>query len=132
MPEEVKVEGSSKPRLVLSSAAAAINYIEVADAQVKYDQGIKFIDAREAEEYRAGHIKGATNIPATDEPETIQTALGAHKRDEEIVIYCDGEECNASAMLAGKLQRLGFTKVHVFFGGWTAWQTARLPVQKKG
>jgi len=128
-PEEVKVEGS-KPRLVLSAAAAAINYIEVEEAQEKFDRGIRFIDAREAEEYRSGHVKGAANIPATEAPEAIQTALGAQSRNEEIVIYCDGEECNASAMLAGKLQRLGFTKVHVFFGGWTAWQTAGLPVEK--
>ncbi|RPJ84973.1 MAG: rhodanese-like domain-containing protein, partial [Acidobacteria bacterium] len=121
LPQEVKVEGS-KPRLVLSSAAAAINYIEVKEAQAKYDQGIRFIDAREPEEYRTGHVKGAISIPATKAPEVIEAALGARSRDEDIVIYCDGEECGASTMLAGKLQRLGFTKVYVFFGGWTAWK----------
>jgi rhodanese-related sulfurtransferase len=129
VPQEVKVEGA-KPRLVLSSSAAAINYIEIKEAQSKFDQGIRFIDARETEEYRAGHVKGAVNIPAAEAPEAIQTALGAQSRDQDIVIYCDGEECGASTMLAGKLQRLGFTKVYVFFGGWTAWQTARLPVEK--
>ncbi|RPJ56558.1 MAG: rhodanese-like domain-containing protein [Acidobacteria bacterium] len=129
LPQEVKVEGS-KPRLVLSSAAAAIDYIEVREAQAKFDQGIKFIDSRQAEEYRTGHVKGAVNIPATKDTEVIEAALGPQSRDEEIVIYCDGEECGASTMLAGKLQRLGFTKVYVFFGGWTAWNTAGLPTEK--
>ena len=129
VPQKVTVEGS-KPRLVLSSADEAIKYIQVKEALSKYDQGIRFLDARQAEEYRAGHVKGAVNVPATEAPEAIQTALGSLSRDQEIVVYCDGEECGASNLLAGKLQRLGFTKVYVFFGGWTAWQTARLPVEK--
>ncbi|MFB3903161.1 MAG: rhodanese-like domain-containing protein [Acidobacteriota bacterium] len=129
VPQEVKVEGA-KPRLVLSSAAAAINYIQIEEARSKFDQGIRFVDAREAEEYRNGHVKGAVNIPATEAPEAIQSALGNQSRDQDIVIYCDGEECGASSLLAGKLQRLGFTKVYVFFNGWTAWQTAGLPVEK--
>jgi len=129
VPQEVEVQGS-KPRLVLSSSAAAINYIQLKEAQSKFDQGIRFIDAREVEEYRSGHVKGATNIPATQAPEAIRSALAAQGPDREIVIYCDGEECGASTLLAGKLQRLGFTKVYVFYGGWTAWQTAGLPVEK--
>ncbi len=129
VPEEVKVEGA-KPRLVLSSSAAAINYIELKEAKSKFDQGIRFVDAREAEEYRTGHVQGAVNILATEAPEAIQAALRGQGQDQDIVVYCDGEECGASNMLAGKLQRLGFTKVYVFFGGWTAWQAAGLPVEK--
>ncbi len=129
VPKKVSVEGS-KPRLVLSSSAEAINYIQLKEAQSKFDQGIRFIDAREPEEYRAGHVRGAVNIPSGEAPEAIPNELASQSRDQEIVVYCDGEECGASNLLAGKLQRLGFTKVHVFFGGWTAWQTARLPVEK--
>ncbi|RPI27047.1 MAG: rhodanese-like domain-containing protein [Acidobacteria bacterium] len=128
--QEVKVEGAATPRLVLSSAALAINYIELEEARSKFDHGILFVDAREPEEYRPGHVKGAVNISAKKEPDVIKSALSRQKKDQEIVIYCDGEECGASTMLAGKLQRLGFTKVHVFFGGWTAWKNAGLPVEK--
>ena len=130
VPKKVEVQGAAKPRLVLSSSDEAINYIQLKEAQAKYDQGTRFIDARETDEYRAGHVKGATNIPATYSPEAIQKTLGVQGKDQEIVVYCDGEECGASNLLAGKLQRLGFTKVYVFFGGWTAWQTAGLPVEK--
>jgi rhodanese-related sulfurtransferase len=130
LPQEVKVEGTAKPRLVLSDAAAAINYIQLTEAQSKFGQGVRFIDAREAEEYRLGHVKGALNIPSSEAPEAIQTTLGSAGHDEEIVIYCDGEECGASNLLAGKLQRLGFTRVYVFFDGWSAWQTAGLPIEK--
>jgi rhodanese-related sulfurtransferase len=130
VPKKVEVQGAAKPRLVLSSSAEAINYIQLKEAQSKYDQGTRFIDAREREEYRAGHIKGAANIPATEEPEIIRKQIGTQAKDQEIVVYCDGEECGASNLLAGKLQRLGFTKVYVFFDGWTAWQTAGLPIDK--
>src|SRR5512144_2907423 len=85
VPQEVKVEGTAKPRLVLSSSAAAINYIQLKEAQAKYDQGIRFIDAREVEEYRAGHVKNAVNIPATQPPEVIEKAMGSASRDEEMV-----------------------------------------------
>ncbi len=128
-PKKVTIEGA-KPRLVLSSAAEAINYIELKEAQSKFDQGVRFIDARQTEEYRNGHVKGAVSIPATEAPEAIQAALRSQGQDQDIVVYCDGEECGASNLLAGKLQRLGFTKVYVFFGGWSAWQTAGLPVEK--
>lgn len=129
-PEEVKVEGSAKPRLVLSSSAAAINYIQLKEAEAKFDQGVTFVDAREPEEYRGGHVKGAVNIPGGEAPEAIQSVLEAQSPDHEIVVYCDGEECGSSTLLAGKLQRLGFNKVYVFFGGWTVWRTAGLPAEK--
>ncbi|HXK61289.1 MAG TPA: rhodanese-like domain-containing protein [Acidobacteriota bacterium] len=129
VPQQVEVEGAAKPRLVLSESAAAINYIELEEAKEKFNDGALFVDARETAEYRAGHVKGALHISAKEEPKAIQSALSG-QQDREIVVYCDGEDCGASSMLAGKLKRLGFEKVHVFFEGWSAWHAAGLPTEE--
>ena len=123
---KVNTEGP-RPRLVVSSSVAAINYIELPEARAKYEAGIAFLDSRTEEEYKAGHVSGAINVPAALEPEQITALLASHAKDAELVIYCDGEECGASTTLGGKLQRLGYSKTHVFFGGWTAWKNAQLP-----
>jgi len=130
-PQKVEVKGAggiARPQLIVT--AAPMKYIEVAEARAKYERGIAFIDSREDHEYEAGHIRGARHIAAAHSPEDIRKSLGAIPKDQEIVIYCDGEECGASTTLATKLQSLGFTNVQIFFGGWTEWKKAGLPTSR--
>jgi rhodanese-related sulfurtransferase len=121
---KINTEGP-RPRLVVSSSVAAINYLELPEARARYEAGVAFLDARTEEEYKVGHVSGAINVPAALEPEEISAAIPSQAKDAELVIYCDGEECGASTTLAGKLQRMGYSKVHVFFGGWTVWANAK-------
>lgn len=130
-PQKVEVKGAggiARPQLIVT--AAPMKYIEVAEAKVKFGEGVAFIDAREEHEYRAGHIRGARHVSAATSTDEIQTALTDVPKDREIVIYCDGEECGASTTLANKLQGLGFTNVQIFFGGWTEWKNAGLPTNR--
>ncbi len=129
--QKVEVKGAggmARPQLIVS--AAPMKYIEVDQAKVKFEQGVAFIDAREAHEYKAGHIRGAQHIAAATSADEIENALKTFPKDREIVIYCDGEECGASTTLANKLQGLGFTNLQIFFGGWTVWNTAGLPTSR--
>jgi rhodanese-related sulfurtransferase len=128
---KVSTEGP-RPRLILSDSAAAIKYIELPEARAQYESGVTFVDARKGEEYEAGHIKGALSVPADAAPEAIAVALKSLPKDAGLIVYCDGEECGASTTLAGKLQRLGYSKVQVFFNGWTVWLGAKLPTVKGG
>ena len=128
---KVDTEGP-RPRLVVSGSVAAINYLELPEARAKYDAGVPFLDSRTEEEYKAGHVRGAINVPAALEPEEIATAISSQPKNAELVIYCDGEECGASTTLAGKLQRMGYSKVYVFFGGWTVWANAKMPTVTGG
>jgi 3-mercaptopyruvate sulfurtransferase SseA len=50
-------------------------------------------------------------------------------KDEEIITYCDGSECETSLLLARELMDLGYTDVKVFFGGWQEWEKAGLSVE---
>jgi rhodanese-related sulfurtransferase len=57
------------------------------------------IDLREEEEYRAGHVKGARNIPYEQIEEGISLP-----RNKILVLYCDrgGASLKAARLLAAK------------------------------
>ena len=85
-----------------------------------------FIDARSGYDFGLGHIKGAANLPLHDFTEA-HPLMHILTRDRELVIYCDGEDCNSSRDLARLLTASGFTHVRIFFGGWNEWRAHDLP-----
>lgn len=68
--------------------------------------GAQLIDVRTAEEYIAGHIKGATNLSLQD----IQTgSLPSVSKDTTIYVYCHSG--NRSSQATTILKKSGFTNV---------------------
>ena len=99
------------------------------EAYEHFQQGSAlFIDAREVEDYHFGHIQGALNIPYHAFMDSVDR-LDALPRDTVIIVYCDGQECNASLELAADLEIMGFEQVLSYFGGWQAWTQAGHPVE---
>ena len=86
-------------------------------AKMLQEESIKFIvDVRTPEEYEAGHIPGAINIPVEsigDEPPSMLPAT-----DELVMVYC--RTGKRSAQAAQQLVDLGYTNV-VDFGGIESW-----------
>lgn len=70
-------------------------------------EGALLIDVRSAEEFAAGHVNGAMNVPHSDTA-GLAAAIGADK-DRSVVVYC------GSGRRAGKakeaLEALGYTAV---------------------
>lgn len=67
-----------------------------------------FVDVREPDEYREGHVPGARNVPMSGLPEGA-SALSDLDRDTEIIVYCvSGRRAEASIPI---LQKLGFKHV---------------------
>lgn len=95
-----------------------------------YNQKVKFIDARPAEEFAEGHIKGAINIPFYGS-ENYQHELDKISKDQILVTYCSGDDCELSILLGDELFEKGYKKVYVFFGGWNQWNEKGYPVDKK-
>lgn len=105
--------------------------VELATFKKLYDAGAVFvIDAREAEEYTDGHIKGALGLSYNDamaEPDKVK------KLDPEgrpFVVYCSGGDCELSMNLAKLMVENGKRKVLVYEGGFPEWQGAGYAVSK--
>ena len=49
--------------------------------------------------------------------------------DDEIVLYCTGQECVASSRAYHALERAGYRNVLHFEGGLAAWDAAGLPIE---
>jgi len=108
------------------------NTITLAEAKERFDNGTGFfVDARSGEDFQKGHILNAYSLPEEVFNERIDEAKIAFPDSEEfaIIVYCGGEECDASTKLAEQLRQSGYTNVMVFFGGWDEWVKAGYPVE---
>jgi len=105
--------------------------INLEQAFTLFDNGATFIDAREEFDYQEGYIHKAINIPfyAFEENEY---KLNNINKDETIITYCSGTDCDLSVLLGNKLAEMGFKKVFVFFGGWLDWVEADYPINTIG
>jgi len=61
------------------------------------------VDVREADEFRAGHIPGAINVPLSG-IDTISIP-----KDKQVFVYC--LRGTRSSRAAGKMRKTGYTKV---------------------
>jgi len=99
--------------------------ITTEQALMLYDNGIAdFVDARKPEHYEEGHIPFALNLSAemmdAGDPRT-EEVLPMLDPSRPIVIYCGGGDCTDSHAMAIRLEREGFTKLHIFTDGYPAW-----------
>jgi rhodanese-related sulfurtransferase/biotin operon repressor len=85
---------------------------------------VTVVDVRPAEEYAAGHIPGAINIPLPE----LQKRLGDLPKRKEIVAYCRGPYCLMSFSAVQTLRSKGF-KARRLEAGMPEWRSAGLPVE---
>ncbi len=102
-------------------------------AQNLFKSSVLILDVREPDEFAAGHLPGAINVPRGFLE--VKADLEHHKRDERlanreqaIACYCGGGF--RSALAAKTLQEMGFSDVTSMAGGWTAWIERSLPVER--
>ena len=103
-------------------------------AKVFFDRNALFVDARNANEFSAGHIKGSLNIYYNEfhskSIEERKEIMKKFNKDGIIVCYCNGGECDMSIDLAYDIAKLGFTSVNIYLGGYKEWENAGYPVEK--
>ncbi|MBK7950917.1 MAG: rhodanese-like domain-containing protein [Deltaproteobacteria bacterium] len=86
------------------------------------------LDVRTPEEYAAGHVPNAINIPH-DALESHLAELESRK-DGPVVVYC--KSGRRAGMAAEALTQAGFTNLLHLTGDMEAWSAAGLPVEKAG
>ena len=82
------------------------------------------VDVRNAAEFAAGHLAGAHHIPLGQLPHR----LGELPADAPVIVHCAGGA--RSAIGASVLLRAGFQQLGNLAGGYNAWVSQGLPIEK--
>ena len=88
------------------------------------DQGAILVDVRSSNEFAAGHLPQARNIPVAD----IEKRAGELPAGKPVILYCGTSRQAGKA--AAVLRGAGRDQVFVLDNGLTAWRQAGLPVVK--
>ncbi len=89
------------------------------------DELITVIDVRPPQEYAAGHVPGAINIPLTD----LEKHLNDFEPTQEIVAYCRGPHCVLAFDAVATLRSKGM-KARRLEDGYPEWKRAGLPIEQ--
>lgn len=85
---------------------------------------VTVLDVRPADEFAAGHLPGAINIPLSE----LEARLAELDPAQEIVAYCRGPYCVLSFEAVAALRQRGF-KVRRLEDGFPEWKAASLPLE---
>ena len=84
------------------------------------------IDVSETEEFAAGHVGGAKNVPLGQLEERLPAVL-KNKALPLVLVCASGARANRAVGIAKKL---GYENAQAMAGGLKAWREASLPVEK--
>ena len=118
-------------QFVISPAQAGDNgqIVGIETAKELFDRGVLFVDVRNPDDYKNGHIPGAIHVDVRDstfEAKFVEVA----KKNQEIVIYCKGSSCSRSPLAISKAKSLGFEKLYYFKSGCPGWKYAEYSIEK--
>ncbi|RMG34713.1 MAG: ArsR family transcriptional regulator [Gammaproteobacteria bacterium] len=88
---------------------------------------VTVLDVRPPEEYRAGHVPGAINVPL----EELESQLAKLDPGREVVAYCRGAHCILAFEAVARLRGRGF-RASRLEDGFPEWRKAGLPVENGG
>jgi len=86
---------------------------------------VTVLDVRPAEEYAAGHVPGAVNVPLKD----LERYLDQLQAGQEIVAYCRGPHCVLAFDAVAKAREKGI-KARRMEDGYPEWKLAGLPIEQ--
>lgn len=85
---------------------------------------VTVLDVRPVEEYQAGHLPGAINIPLAE----LENHIHELPPEREVIAYCRGPYCVLAYDAVVELRRQGFTARRLA-EGFPEWKIAGLPVE---
>lgn len=84
------------------------------------------VDVREPDEFAAGHLPEARNIPVGKLADRVNEI--EKYKDKPVILCCASGIRSGKA--CGELKKLGFASLHSLTGGIDAWRQAGLPIKK--
>jgi rhodanese-related sulfurtransferase/DNA-binding HxlR family transcriptional regulator len=85
---------------------------------------ITVVDVRPPEEYAAGHVTGAVNVPLSE----LEHYLDKLNSRQEIVAYCRGPHCVLAFEAVARIRNKGL-KARRLEDGYPEWKSAGFPVE---
>jgi rhodanese-related sulfurtransferase len=97
-----------------------------------YQQGtVLFVDARNEQHYAEGHIPGAYLLDFYHPESYLGTVLPLCLAAQQVIVYCNGGECEDSRFTAMLLRdaQVPKEKLFVYAGGITEWANRSMPIE---
>ena len=127
------MSGPAKPHnpgflAIVDDAKSRVKQMDIDKYRALRESGEQhlLVDVREESEWNAGHAAGSMHLGKGIIERDIESKVP--DRATKLVLYCGGGY--RSALAADNLQKMGYTDVISLDGGWRAWTTAGLPVEK--
>ncbi len=86
---------------------------------------VTVLDVRPEEEYQAGHLPDAINVPLS----RLEAQLKRLPKDQEVVAYCRGPHCVLAFEAVARLRQAGYAARRLQ-DGYPEWKQAGLPVEQ--
>ena len=115
------------PHDLVTEAKGKIKEVGTADAQSLLGKRI-VIDVREYDEYAAGHLPGAINIPRGVLEFKIGMVPECANKAGAFLLYC--RTSGRAALSAVQLQKIGYDNVISMAGGFEVWNNEGRPTEK--
>ena len=98
----------------------------------RYEQElVVFVDARDDRHYQEGHVPGAYQLDHYRAENFLPIVLPVCQTADQIVVYCNGGDCEDSEFAATTLSEAGTpkTRLLIYGGGMAEWATNGMPVE---
>ena len=97
-------------------------------AKIVAEKGVVVLDVRTAEEFAAGHLKGAVNVDVNDKDFVAKVDKLIQDKDAKVAVYCRSGRRSANACRL--LSAAGYKNLYNLEGGILDWQKAGKEVVK--
>ena len=110
--------------LIQGAAGCGLSAAQVVQ-MINRDKAV-VVDVCEAEEFAAGHVVGAKNLPLNQ----LEDKLGGLVKNKTLplILVCQSGARSARALAIAK--KLGYEQAQSLSGGLGAWRSANLPLEK--
>lgn len=123
--------GLAAPSLASGVSPEAIDgavTVDTTKARALFDDEVAFVDVRKDSDWDAGRIPGSIHLDIKSKYNEENLA-GEVKKDEAVVLYCNGPSCMRSSDASKLAVNWGYSKVHYYRDGFPAWKAAGNPVE---
>ncbi len=113
---------------LVKEAKASVKEVSVDEAEALISQADVLIDVREGEEFKAGHIPAAINIPRGLLEFKLSSDASLESRDLKVILYC--KTSGRAALSAKAMSDMGYLNIQSIAGGFDAWEAGGKSVVK--